>query len=143
MAAPEMISRLMVARTAAHMAHLQTTSFAQHKALDGFYSDIVDLLDSFAETYQGIFGLISKYPEVTMPSGTADKWIESLRNWLKKDRAASCRGETALENIHDELQALCASTVYKLRYLDNPVMHEAGESEEEEEEKELMGMNKW
>ena len=142
MAAPEMISRLMIARNAAHMAHLQTTSFAQHKALDGFYNDIVDLLDSFAETYQGIFGLITKYPEVTTPMGAPDKWIESLRNWLKKDRASSCRGETALENIHDELQALCASTVYKLRYLDNPAMREAGESEDEEE-KELMGMGKW
>ena len=142
MAAPEMISRLMVARNAAHMAHLQTTSFAQHKALDGFYNNIVDLLDSFAETYQGIFGLITKYPEVTSPTGAPDKWIESLRNWLKKDRASACKGETALENIHDELQALCASTVYKLRYLDNPAMCEAGESDEEEK-KELMGMSKW
>ena len=141
MAAPEMISRLMVARNAAHMAHLQTTSFAAHKALDSFYSDIVGLLDSFAETYQGIFGLITKYPEVTSPTGAPDKWIESLRNWLKKDRTASCKGETPLENIHDELQALCASTVYKLRYLDNPAMHEADEADEEE--KELMGMSKW
>lgn len=141
MAAPEMISRLMVARNAAHMAHLQTTSFAQHKALDDFYSDIVGLLDSFAETYQGIFGLIKKYPEVGFPSGPADKWIESLRTWLKKDRNTSCRGETALENIHDEIQALCASTVYKLRYLDNPALNES--SEPDEDDHELMGMNKW
>lgn len=142
MSAAETICRLFHARTAAHMAHLQTTSFAQHKALDDFYSGIVDLADSFAETYQGIFGLIASYPDCGMPSGKPVEWIDGLRNWLEKNRGAACQGKTALENIHDEIMALCASTVYKLKYLDNPSMHEASESPAQEA-REYMSMTKW
>ena len=150
MSAPEMIAKLMNARTAAHMAHLKTNSFAAHKALEGFYEDIVDLTDSFAETYQGMFGLIMGYPAVGLPSGNPVEWIEGLREWLKKDREASCKGESPLQNIHDEIMGLCASTVYKLKYLDNPAMcettetpaEEAGEAEGPGYDK-YMKMSKW
>lgn len=134
MSANEMICRLFQARTAAHMAHLQTRSFAQHKALDDFYSGIVDLTDAFAETYQGIFGIIEEYPPCPMPTGVAADWIDALRQWLKKNRDACCRNETPLENIQDEIQALCASTVYKLRNLDSGAHSEAAE---------YSGMGKW
>mgnify|MGYP000055275090 CR=1 FL=1 len=127
MSANEMICRLFQARTAAHMAHLQTRSYAQHVALNGFYDDLIELTDSFAETYQGIFGIIEEYPPCPMPTGVAADWIDGLRQWLKKSREACCKGETALENIHDEVQALCASTVYKLRFLDSGTHSEAGE----------------
>lgn len=143
MAAPEMICRLMNARTAAHLAHLKTTSFATHKALDDFYSGLVDLIDSFAETYQGIFGLIKDYPACSVPTGNPIQWITELRGWLKQDRDASCKGEKELENIHDEIMAHCSSTLYKLKFLDNPNMgHEAAESPEEEK-KEYGAMAKW
>jgi len=137
MAAAELICKLFHARTAAHMAHLQTTSYAQHKALNDFYDGIVGLADDFAETYQGIFGLIGPYPEMAMPSGKPAEWIDGLRTWLKEYRKECCQGETPLENIHDEIQALCASTVYKLKYLDNPTMT-TGPSPDG-----IMKMSKW
>lgn len=156
MSAPEMIAKLMSARTAAHMAHLKTNSFAAHKALEGFYDEIVDLVDSFAETYQGIFGLIKDYPDVGLPAGNPVEWINGLRQWLKKDREASCKGESPLQNIHDEIMGLCAHTVYKLKYLDNPAMcgPEMESTEEEANEKpdsgndtagydKYMKMSKW
>lgn len=135
MSANEMICRLFQARTAAHMAHLQTRSYAQHVALGGFYDGIVDLADAFAETYQGIFGLIEEYPPCPIPTGKPVDWINQLREWLKKNRNACCQGETTLENINDEIQALCASTVYKLKFLDS--------GEAAEEKGEYMGMMKW
>lgn len=149
MAAPEMIAKLMNARNAAHMAHLKTNSFAAHKALEGFYDEIVDLVDSFAETYQGIFGLIKDYPDVGLPAGNPVEWIDGLRQWLKKDREASCKGESPLQNIHDEIMGLCAHTVYKLKYLDNPSLAETGESaameasEHEPGYAKYMKMSKW
>ena len=143
MAAPEMICRLMQARTAAHMNHLKTTSFAEHKALDGFYSGLVDLIDSFAETYQGIFGLIKEYPTCPIPTGDAIVWIGDLRAWLKSDRADSCKGERELENIHDEIMAHFSSTLYKMRFLDNPTTHEDDESPSVEAAEDFMKMSKW
>jgi hypothetical protein len=146
MSAAEMICKLFHARTAAHMAHLQTMSFAQHKALDDFYNEIVDLADSFAETYQGIFGLIGPYPDCGLPSGKPADWINGLREYLKQTRQACCQGETTLENIHDEIQGLCAQTVYKLKFLDNPAMTESPEYEAMEHSGppgKYMKMSKW
>lgn len=148
MSAPEMVSKLMQARTAAHMAHLQTTSFAAHKALEDFYSGIVDFIDSFAETYQGIFGLIKSYPSDDVPTGDPISWLTSLRKWLNDDRDASCQSMKELENIHDEIVALCASTLYKLKFLDGP-SNRAEDPEEElmehkaEPSKEYLKMSKW
>lgn len=143
MSAPEMICRLMHARTAAHMAHLKTTSFAAHKALDDFYSGVVDLIDSFAETYQGIFGLIGDYPSCPVPSGDSVAWLSDLRGWLKSDRADSCKGERELENIHDEIMAHISSTLYKLKFLGGNATHEANETKTEEVKEDLMSMSKW
>jgi hypothetical protein len=139
MSCGELVMRLFHARTAAHVAHLQTRSYAEHKALNEFYDEIVGLADDFAETYQGIFGLIQEYPALALPTGKACDWIEALRSWLKQSRAACCKGETTLENIHDEIQALCASTCYKLRFLDSG----AGHSEPDADDGAYMGMKKW
>jgi hypothetical protein len=130
MAAAEMIVRLFHARTAAHMAHLQTRSFAEHKALNDFYDQVVDLADEFAETYQGMFGLITSYPDCGMPCGKAIDWIEQLTHWLREYRSECCKEEPALENIHDSVVSLCASTLYKLRFLDNPTLDMAKKNSE-------------
>lgn len=140
MSAGELVVRAFHARTAAHIAHLKTRSYAEHKALNEFYDGIVGIADEFAETYQGIFGLIAEYPVVAMPTGHSCDWIEEFRNWLKSSRNASCKGETTLENIHDTLMGLCASTCYKLRFLDSGPEESA---EHEAKEDAFMKMGKW
>lgn len=139
MSAGEMICRLFHARTAAHMAHLQTRSFAEHKALNEFYDEIVELADDFAETYQGFYGIIQEYPPCGLPTGKAVDWLGGLRTWLKKYRKDCCQGETTLENIHDGIVGLISSTLYKLRFLDNPETEESAAEESEE----YMKMSKW
>lgn len=63
----EFIARAFAVRTAAHLAHLQSRSYAEHVALGGFYDPLVDLVDSYAEAYQGLFGLIEDYPATPAP----------------------------------------------------------------------------
>ena len=46
----KVVSLLFNARTNAHIAHLQTRSFAQHKALDEFYNGILDIADRFCRS---------------------------------------------------------------------------------------------
>ena len=53
-----LIAKLFEARDFAHHAHLQTKSYSQHKALGGFYEDVVGLADTFFETYSGKYGLV-------------------------------------------------------------------------------------
>lgn len=46
------LSTLFNSRDQAHIFHLQTSSYAAHKALNKYYDEIVDLVDTYAETYK-------------------------------------------------------------------------------------------
>jgi hypothetical protein len=47
----KLISYLFYFQIQAHIFHLQTKSFAEHKALNDFYDSIPDLIDSIVESY--------------------------------------------------------------------------------------------
>jgi len=64
-AVAKFISVLLASREQAHIFHLQTPSYAQHKALQGYYEDIVDLIDSYVESYQGRYGILKGYKPTT------------------------------------------------------------------------------
>jgi Family of unknown function (DUF5856) len=119
MSAGELIMRCFHARTAAHVLHLKTRSYAVHKALNDFYDAIVPLADSFAEAYQGDYGLIESYPSKVMnlPSDALDM-LDELSTWIEQNRYKCCdEDDTYLQNIIDELIALIRSTQYKLKFL--------------------------
>ena len=60
--AANLIALLFLARDLTHRAHLKTNSYAQHVALNEFYDAIVGFADTFAETYQGMKGIIANIP---------------------------------------------------------------------------------
>lgn len=106
-------------RTAAHIAHLQTKSFAAHKALNEYYDEIIDLVDSFAEGYQGVYGIITDYPDYDEIEREKDmvKMLQGLREWIVAHRDEAARKQTELENDIDSIISLIDSTLYKLRFL--------------------------
>lgn len=116
-AAAAFVAVLMHARTSAHMMHLATTSFAEHKALNDFYDGIVGLVDSYAEAYQGIYGIITDYPSGFKAPGkdcvgeikNVALFVRNVRKTLPQD--------SELQNIIDEICGLVDSTLYKLRFL--------------------------
>ena len=117
----ELVARCFQARTDAHVAHLTTRSYAQHKALNEFYDEIVDLADGFAESAQGRFDALLKYPRTAPRSSSVDTAkpitiVEGLRDWIDDNRDECC-DESELQNIIDEIVGLCNSTLYKLRFL--------------------------
>lgn len=111
----EFVLALMNARTAAHLQHLQASSYSQHVALGEFYAGIVPLVDSFAECYQGCYGLI----RFSGSSFKLEKDPIAMMEELKAmtERARHECDEPSLQNIIDEMTALVASTLYKLKYL--------------------------
>ena len=115
-AVAEMIGTLFMARTYAHMAHLKTGSYAQHKALDDFYTEIVDLVDGLAEAAQGKFGKLDiPYVELI---GDVNKPIVGLEMQLEKiqELGAGC-GAPWLGTIVQEVEAFYYSTLYLLKEL--------------------------
>ena len=118
MSAGELVMRCFHARTCAHVLHLQTKSYAAHKALNEFYDEIVPLADKFAESYQGDYGLIDDYPFKYTHVKDGVSLMEEMGDWIA-DHRSECGDEddTYLQNIIDEIVALTKSTLYKLRHL--------------------------
>lgn len=114
----EMIMRLLHARTNAHVLHLKATSYAKHVALNEFYDALVPLVDNLAETYQGAHGLIQNYPPRYTPVDDPVALVSGLGTWVEDKRYECCEAEeTCLQNIIDEIIALCRATTYKLKVL--------------------------
>jgi len=114
----ELVMRLFHARTAAHVMHLQTRSYATHKALNDFYDGIVDLADTIAETWQGDYGLIPDFPPRYTPYTEPLKLLEDLGEWIEKHRTECCdEDDSYLQNEIDNVCTLIRQTQYKLKFL--------------------------
>lgn len=117
MSCPRFIAESFAMRTAAHLAHLSTTSNADHVALSDFYSSIVELADSYAEVYMGLNNTrIENFPAVQTPRGDI---IANLEDYLEDVRAemAEDSKSQALMNILATVEELTARTLFKLRNL--------------------------
>jgi hypothetical protein len=107
------IGIMFMSRTLSHMSHLQTKSYAEHKALNKFYDEIVDLVDDLAEAAQGQYGILD-VPFINM-SGNIKDPIGMLQGHLKQLEATmSMVDEDYLLSIYQEVQKLYRSTLYKL-----------------------------
>ena len=113
--AAEFVGVLLHSSTATHFLHLQTASYAAHKALGHYYANIVELADKYAEAYQGHYNIIplDDYPEGFKVQKDAAKYAESLLKFVKGIRSDLPK-DTDLQNIVDEIVGEIASLVYKL-----------------------------
>ena len=110
------IGIMFLSRTMAHMSHLQTKSYAEHKALNEFYDEIVDLADDLAEAAQGQYGILD-VPFVNM-SGNVKDAVGMLQGHLRQlDSTMASVDEEYLMNIYQEVQKCYRSTLYKLANL--------------------------
>ena len=119
MSCADLIGHLFLARDVTHSVHLNTRSYAKHKALGGFYDKVIDLADDLAEAYQGRHGLIGP---ITLHSakktGNVVEFLEDSLNEVEKLRYQVCdKSDTAIQNIIDEIVGLYLSTLYKLKFL--------------------------
>ena len=115
----DFVGMLFLARDVTHSVHLNTRSYAKHKALQKFYENIIDLADGFAEAYQGRHGLIG--PISLMSAKKTTNVVEFLEDQLaeiEKGRYDVCeKTDTPLQNLIDGIIELYLSTLYKLRFL--------------------------
>ncbi len=115
------VACLFGARDFAHRLHLQTTSFAQHAALEELYKLLVLHADRFAEVGMGITG----FPlNIVLPSEAAGwslydavSFIRSLTGDLPVTHGPCFKPHPVLENMFQELMADLFSIKYKLEQL--------------------------
>lgn len=119
----EFFGKLFQIRDQIHLRHLKPSnpgslgSFAEHKALNDFYEEILDLTDSLIESYQGKYGLLNI--TVQFNTGNIDP-IQTISELCKLTDGGSIYTilkDTWLQNQCDEISQLGYQTLYKLRYL--------------------------
>ncbi len=120
----KLFSKLFESREMAHIYHLQVNgeegSHSSHVALNTYYEDILELIDTLIETYSGQYGIVDGYDIIdTNSTRTKDKvaYFEDLVEFVKYARKAISAEDTHLQNIIDEVVALIYRTLYKLKFM--------------------------
>ena len=130
----ELVARCFAARTTTHLAHLTTTSYAQHMALGDFYDAIASFADEFAECHMGVFGKLSTsdFPAIRLSTADPITQLTDLRTWIVTNREECCEAYddedgdqaesndvdcTELANLIDNILAVIDKALYKLKFL--------------------------
>ena len=115
----DMVSILLHSQTQVHIFHLQTKSYSEHKALQGYYEGIDALVDGLIESYQGKYDVITQYNSIKNEDYKSNeqviKYFKALDTMIEKNRKGV--KESFIQNQIDTVQELINSTVYKLRFL--------------------------
>jgi hypothetical protein len=115
----EMICNILHSRNQAHVFHLQTKSFAEHKALNDYYDGVVGLFDGIVESYQGKYGIIKNFKTFKIEQYRNNKktisYFERLLDIIDENRDSV--EDSYIQNQIDTVQELVNSTVYKLKFL--------------------------
>lgn len=109
-------SKLFEARDFAHKSHLETKSYAQHKALGSFYEDILGLTDGLVESYFGKYG-IQKIEIGQVKAQDVVTYFEDLANFIEQAHASVNKKDTWVQNELDSILKTTYSLLYKLKNL--------------------------
>ena len=114
-----LVSRLLDSQRQTHIFHLQTKSFAEHKALQDYYDAIPDLVDNLVESAQGTLGIITGWKSFeTVDYQSSEQVINYLKNISNEIKSIyNSIKYTFIQNQLDEIDQLIHSTLYKLRFL--------------------------
>ena len=117
----EYIGTLFQSRNQSHIYHLQTSSYAKHMALNTYYDEIICLIDSIVESYQGKYDILKGYKMVGSLKDLENEediitYFEQLAKYceLKREKLPQ---DNFLKNLYDDVDTLIRSTLYKLKRL--------------------------
>ena len=113
----QFVLTLLHSVTNAHILHLKSLSYSEHKALQAYYEGVGDLVDDVVEVMQGKYDLITDYPEeYKLPPKSALDYLIELNDFVFTARKDMPQ-DSELQNDIDAIASLIDSTVYKLRFL--------------------------
>ena len=111
------IGLLLSSREQAHVFHFVTKSFAAHKAMQTYYEGIIELIDTYAEAYMGIYKKrISGLTPYINKKITTDARVIRLFfvNLLRTIKGLKLPSDRSLIHVRDEVETLITQTIYML-----------------------------
>lgn len=113
----EFLSTLLDAKEQTIVWHNQTTSYAEHKALDKFQDELAEKYDDLVESVSGIYGRPKNYSVATLQnyqgSDQIYKYYMELYKYVQNERKTIYQ-DTWVQNQIDEIVALIARHLYLL-----------------------------
>jgi hypothetical protein len=115
---------LMGSKTIVHIHHIQTVgdnAYAKHMALGSLYEDLVDVIDSIIETYQGAKKTIISYDKEALVCGLDMEplaYLAKLKKMIVSNKYKFISEDHS--HIHNELDnfiTLVDKAIYKLTFL--------------------------
>lgn len=98
--------------------HLETSKYSKHMALDEYYKEMPELVDTLIEDWQGINGKIENYKNILEPQDMdAIEYLNQMHELVKSGREDFLKGESELESDADAILSLIDSTLYKVKEL--------------------------
>ena len=117
-----LLSILLNSSTQAQVFHRQVTgpgSFSAHKALGSYYDEIIELVDSLTESYQGKYGIVTNYKSYALVDFVSFEQVIAYFEELCS-QAYTLRTsvpDSYIQNQIDAIEELLYSTKYKLKFL--------------------------
>lgn len=98
-------------------AHLKTDSYAEHMAMDEYYKEMPELIDTLIENYMGRYGKVLSYENILDPANFTGpvEYLTALRELVSQTYETISASE--LKSDLDAILSKIDSTVYKLREL--------------------------
>lgn len=115
----KLLSQMLGTSAQAKVYHFQTSSFAEHKALNKFYEAFNPLMDKFIEAYQGCYGRMMMGCDMEVKPYTLDApvtFMEAFKLYISTEARMLVIGNSALTNILDEINGLVDQTIYRLTF---------------------------
>lgn len=94
-------------------------SDSTHSALDELYDSLDGLIDSIIEKYQGIYGITSITVPTSMSTNKPLEFVNSMYSYINTNRKLFT--DSFIQNIIDELCAVIAKALYKLKFVKSTV----------------------
>lgn len=115
----EIASKLSYFYEQLHLYHLQTSSYAEHKALNGMYDFVASFKDTILEQLQGYKGVrLKAYTIAPLKShspGSSTVLINEIKEFSKSlKHYAQMYEMEGIDSINQDLEGECAKTLYLL-----------------------------
>jgi hypothetical protein len=112
----EFVTFLFATRDCIHLQHLNTKSFAEHKALGEFYDEWLELADSFIETYQGKYSRIEGDVKIETKIGVdSTEYLKGCYEIIESSYKSIVKAsDSDLLNIIADMKGLINHTLYMI-----------------------------
>jgi hypothetical protein len=116
----ELFNKLIEVRDVSHQMHFNGTDKGyHHEALEEFYTDILEHLDTFVEVYQGQYGLVDNFGEFnSVDFSDKEKYFTEFATFVNSKRSEINDDEAVhLQAIIDDIMITTYKLLYKLKVL--------------------------